>query len=89
MAENNEKIPEASVAKEKKADKKPNIFARIGRRIKKFFKDYFSEMKKVVWPSRKQVVKNTLIVMAVVLIIGVFIWALDLLFQFGLFQFFK
>lgn len=60
-----------------------------GNKMFRFFKEVKSEMKKVVWPSRKQVVKNTLIVMAVVLILGVFIWALDLLFQFGLFQSFN
>lgn len=60
-----------------------------GNKMVRFFKEVKSEMKKVVWPSRKQVVKNTLIVIAVVLILGVFIWALDLLFQFGLFQFFN
>ena len=57
-------------------------------KVVKFFKEVKSEMKKVAWPSRKQVVKNTLIVMAVVVLIGLFIWVLDLLFQFGLFKFF-
>ena len=54
----------------------------------KFFKEVKSEMKKVAWPSKKQVINNTLIVIAAVLVIGVFIWLLDLLFQFGLFNFF-
>ena len=58
-----------------------------GNKIVKFFKEVKSELKKVAWPSRKQVVKNTLIVIAVVLILGIFIWALDLLFQYGLFRF--
>ena len=44
-------------------------------KVVKFFKEVKSEMKKVAWPSRKQVVKNTLIVMAVVVLIGLFIWA--------------
>ena len=46
-------------------------------------------MKKVVWPSKKQVVNNTLIVIASVLIVGVVIWLLDLVFQYGLYQFIK
>lgn len=53
-------------------------------RIVRFFKEVKSEIKKVVWPSKKQVIKNTLIVIAAVLIIGAFIWILDLLFKFGL-----
>ncbi len=58
-------------------------------RITKYFKEVKSEMKKVVWPSKKQVIKNTLIVIAAVVLIGVVIWALDLLFSFGLNTFIK
>ena len=55
-----------------------------GNRISKFFKDVKSEMKKVVWPTKNQVVKNTLIVLAVVVIIGAVIFGLDSAFQLGL-----
>ncbi len=55
--------------------------------IAKYFREAKSEMKKVVWPGRKQVINNTLVVIAAVLIIGIFIWVLDAIFQFGLFQF--
>ncbi len=55
------------------------FFARIG----KFFKDEKTEMKKVIWPSRKQLINNTAIVLIFVLIIGLIIWLLDLLFGFG------
>ena len=55
--------------------------------IKDYFKGVKLEMKKVVWPSRKQIVNNTLVVLATVLVIGIIIWVLDLIFQFGLFQF--
>ena len=58
-----------------------------GNKIVKFFKEVKSEMKKVVWPSKNQVVKNTLIVIAAVVIIGILIWVLDILFQFGLSKF--
>ena len=56
-------------------------------RVIKFFKEVKSELKKVVWPSRKQVVNNTLIVIAAVLIIGIIIWVFDAIFQFGIFRF--
>ena len=36
-----------------------------------------SELKKVVWPSGKTVMKNTLTVLAVALAIGVCIWVFD------------
>ncbi|MBE7030293.1 MAG: preprotein translocase subunit SecE [Ruminococcaceae bacterium] len=57
------------------------------RSMAKFFRELKSEMKKVVWPNRKQVINNTLIVLAVTVIIGAFIWILDAIFQYGLFQF--
>lgn len=58
--------------------KKPNIFQRWARS----FKDMRGEMKKVVWPTKKQVVYNTLIVLAVVLVAAVVICGLDVLFSF-------
>lgn len=56
--------------------KKPNVFKRIG----KFFTDLVSEMKKIVWPSRKQTLNNTLAVVVIVLIAAVVLVGLDLLF---------
>lgn len=49
----------------------------IPKRVIRFFKDYKSETKKIVWPTLRMVVKNTLIVFAICAIFGVFIWALD------------
>ena len=60
-----------------------------GNRIVKFFKEVKSELKKVTWPSKKQVTRNTLVVIAAVIIIGIVIWVLDLLFSFGLNSFIK
>ena len=57
--------------------------------IAKYFREAKSEMKKVVWPSRKQLTNNTLVVIAAVLIVGILLWILDLVFQFGIFQFIK
>ena len=60
-----------------------------GNRITRFFKEVKSELKKVTWPSKKQVIRSTIVVIAAVLIIGVVIWALDILFSFGLNSFIK
>ena len=57
--------------------KKKNWFARTWGAICRYFRELRSELKKVVWPTPKQVVKNTLIVLACVLIVGVFIWIFD------------
>jgi len=54
---------------------KPGIFARVT----KFFKDLRGEAKKIVWPTYKQVLNNTAIVIACVLVVGAFIWILDAL----------
>lgn len=50
----------------------------IPKRIVAFFRDYKSEVKKIVWPGFKSVLKNTVIVLILCAIIGVFIWLLDL-----------
>ena len=60
------------------ASKKRNIFVRAGSRIKRFFRELRSELKKVVWPSKSQMVNNTLIVILCVVLVGIFIWVFDL-----------
>lgn len=56
------------------ANKKENFFARIGR----WFREMRSELKKVVWTGKRDVVKNTLTVIACSVVVGVFIWVVDL-----------
>ncbi len=74
--------PEASDKKavDKKADgaKRPKK-AKVGlfSRIKRFFKDLRSETKKVVWPTKKQIINNTIVVIVVMLCLGIVIWGLD------------
>ncbi len=46
--------------------KKPSIFSRI----KKFVKDYKSEFKKLVWPTPKQLLKNSAVVLVSVIVVG-------------------
>ncbi len=50
----------------------------IIKRVVRFVKDYKSEVKKIVWPGPKAVVKNTVVVLAVCLAIGIVIWLVDL-----------
>ena len=49
----------------------------IVKRIIRFFRDYKSEVKKIVWPGWKDVLKNTLIVIAMCVVVGAFIWLVD------------
>ncbi len=57
--------------------KKPGLFERMGRSLR----DMKGEMKKVVWPTKKQLVNNTIVVFVFVAICAVFIGVLDLVFS--------
>ena len=53
--------------------KKPNIFVRMGRKLK----ETFSELKRVTWPSFPKVVKATCVVLVVVIAFTVVITAIN------------
>ena len=57
--------------------KKENWFKRTWGSIRRYFRELRSELKKVVWPTPQQVLKNALIVLACVVAVGVFIWLFD------------
>lgn len=48
---------------------------------KSFFKDFKAELKKVVWPTPKQLVNNTIAVITIVLITAVIVFVLDVIFE--------
>ncbi len=60
-----------------KAENKENWFKRVWANIKRLCREMRSELKKVVWPSRKQMINNTLIVIACVLVVGICVWVFD------------
>jgi preprotein translocase subunit SecE len=62
--------------KAKEAKPKAGFFKKTAR----FFKDLKSEFKKIVWPSKKQVINNTGVVLAFMAITAIAIWLLDYLF---------
>ena len=57
--------------------KKENWFKRTGSKVAKFFREMRSELRKVVWPTKEQVLKHALIVAGCVLVVGLFIWLFD------------
>ena len=65
----------AKADKKAKKDEKPGFFQRVAR----WFREMKSELKKVVWPTPKQTVNNTLTVIACVIVVGIFIWVFDAL----------
>ena len=62
--------------KEVKNNKKEN-----SKNKKSFFKDFKAELKKVVWPTPKQLVNNTVAVITIVLITAAIVFVLDLTFE--------
>ena len=77
MAENEKKKAEA--AKKDTGDKKPAKKSKPGifARIKRWCKETKAELKKVQWPTWKQTLNNTLIVIAFCVVVGVCIFAFD------------
>ncbi len=63
------------------AVKKENWFKRAWAAVCKYFRELKSELGKVVWPTPKQVLKNAVIVVGCVLVVGVFIWLFDFVAQ--------
>lgn len=47
------------------------------QRVKKWFRDMRSELKKVVWPTPKQVSKNTGVALAMMAVSALVVWGFD------------
>ena len=64
---------------------KPNIFkrigqffARLGKNIAKAFKNMFFELKKVTWPTKKEMINYCIVVFVFMIVMGVIIGVFDL-----------
>ena len=87
MAEDNNKNPEESAVNEsgktesktKKIPKKnkESLIARLQKWFHAKQVEFTSEFKKIVWPSRDELMKETVIVIVVSLIFGLYITVLD------------
>jgi preprotein translocase subunit SecE len=49
-------------------------------RTQEFFREVSSEMKKVTWPSRPEVIGTTGVVLAATVFFGVYLWLCDVVF---------
>lgn len=74
MSDKKEKTT-AEVKKDKAPAKKKE--RKVGPAIKKFFKDFKGEWKKVTWPSGKTVLNSSIVVIVIVAIVGVAIMLVD------------
>jgi len=61
------------------AVKRPNVFARFGR----FLREVVAELRKVIWPTRNQMVTYTIVVIVFVVFMVALVGVLDLLFAKG------
>lgn len=62
-------------------DKRPSLIARLVR----FLREVVSELRKVIWPTRKQQLTYTVVVLVFVAAVVAFVSGLDLLFAKGVF----
>ena len=67
--------PAKAVTAVKKDDAKPGFF----KRVAKWFREMKSELKKVVWPTGKQLSNNTLVSVVVMLASAIVLWGFDML----------
>jgi preprotein translocase subunit SecE len=49
----------------------------LAKKTTRFFKEVVSELKKVVWLTKKQLIQNVVAVLAVSLFFGIIIWIAD------------
>ena len=77
MAKKEERLPqkEVTTAPVKKADGKTK--EKFRTRVAKWFRGMKSELKKVIWPTKKQVMKNTAIALGVMVVSAIAIWGFD------------
>lgn len=64
-------------ADKKEKSKKDGRFSKFGKAVKKFFKDFKGECKKIVWPDKKTILKSTGVVLLCVAILAFVIWIVD------------
>ena len=68
---------EKKAAPQKVAVKKTDEKLSFVQRVKKWFRDMKSELKKVVWPTPKQTAKNTGVALVVIIICAIVLWGFD------------
>lgn len=70
-------VSEVKKDKNTKKNKKPNVFVRFFRWFGKKMKEMWSELKNVTWPKMPKVIKQTGVVLGVILVFLILITAID------------
>jgi preprotein translocase subunit SecE len=61
-------------------NKRPNIFQRFWNKIREFLRETIGELRKVNWPTRKEALRLTQIVIVVIFIMAAILGGLDFLY---------
>ncbi len=77
MPESNANAAKKKVRTEKQKKKRMDA-------VMRYINETKSEFKKIVWPTREVVTRNTIVVLAMILLVGVLIWCLDSLSTMGI-----
>ena len=73
----NEEKKSAAAQAKGNAVKRTNEKPKTTERVKKWFREMRSELKKVIWPTPKQVGKNTLVSLVMMAVAAVLLWGFD------------
>ena len=93
MAEENKNVKKDDKKIVKAAPKKPPVGkqgkdgkekVKFGTKVKNFFRDYKSELKRIVWPTRADVIRNTGVVLVAIIFVAAIVGVLDLVFGLGI-----
>jgi preprotein translocase subunit SecE len=55
------------------------LTTQIGQSVVGFGREARAEVRKVVWPTRQETMQTTMMVIAAVILIGIFLWLVDML----------
>ena len=69
-------MPDPSTAR------RPRLQSAPGRTFWSFVQSSRTELRKVVWPNRQETVQVTIVVFVMLVVLGLFFWALDTLLGF-------
>lgn len=76
------KTADTAKAEKKPAPKKDKV--KFSEKVKKFFREYRSEFKKISWPSKDETIKSTVIVLVSIVFCAIVIGLLDAAFFNGI-----
>ena len=78
LEKTSENTPNEDNKPAKKKPEKPSFFNRTSKKVSTWWREMRSELRKVVWPTAKQVTNNSTIVVSSVIAVGIVVFLFDL-----------